>query len=82
MRNDLLSMSRISRNAPLDEVITEVQQIEDILYRRAKGDRLAKQMKQATSTNVETSTSKRYNEDYTRRITHGNGCYTCGDYGH
>jgi hypothetical protein len=69
MRNDLLNMIGISRNASLDEVITEVitevQQIEDILYRRTKGERLTKQIKQASSTNAETSPSKRYNEDYT-----------------
>jgi hypothetical protein len=69
MRNDLLNMIRISRNASLDEVITEFQQIEDILYRRAKGERLKKQLKQASSSNVETSLRKRYNEDYTRRTT-------------
>jgi hypothetical protein len=69
MRNDLLNMIGISRNASLDEVITEVQQIEDILYRRAKGERLAKQIKPASSSNAETSPYKRYNEDYTRRTT-------------
>jgi hypothetical protein len=69
MRNDLLNMIGISRNASLDEVIIEVQQIEDILYRRAKGERLTKQIKQASSSNAETSPNKRYNEDYTRRTT-------------
>ncbi|CAF1048214.1 unnamed protein product [Didymodactylos carnosus] len=70
MRNDLLNLIGIMhRNASLDEVITEVQQIEDILYRRAKGDRLVKQIKQATSSNAETSPNKRYDEDNTRRIT-------------
>jgi hypothetical protein len=53
MRNDLLNMIGISRNASLDEVITEVQQIEDILYRRAKGERLATKIKQASSSNAE-----------------------------
>ena len=69
MRNDLLNMIGISRNASLDEVITEVQQIEDILYRRAKGERLTKHIKQASFSNAETSPNKRYNEDYTRRTT-------------
>ena len=69
MRNDLLNMIGISRNASLDEVITEVQQIEDILYRRAKGERLGKQIKQASSSNAETSPYKRYNEDYRGRTT-------------
>jgi hypothetical protein len=69
MRNDLLNMIGISRNASLEEVITEVQQIEDILYRRAKGERLAKQIKPASSSNAETLPYKRYNEDYTRRTT-------------
>jgi ABC-type hemin transport system substrate-binding protein len=63
MRNDLLNMIVISRNASLDEVITEVQQTEDILYRRAKGERLTKQIKQPSSSNAETSPNKRYNED-------------------
>jgi hypothetical protein len=53
MRSDLLTMIGISRTASLDEVITEVQQIEDVLYRRAKGERLAKQTKQFPSTNAE-----------------------------
>jgi hypothetical protein len=60
-------MIGISRNASLDEVITEVQLIEDILYRRAKGERLAKPTKQASFPNAETSPNKRYDEDYTRR---------------
>ena len=69
MRNDLLNMIGISHNASLDEVITEVQQIEDILYRRAKGDRFAKQIKPTSSSNVETSFNKRYSEENTRRTT-------------
>ena len=69
MRNDLLNMIGISRNASLDEVMTEVQQIEDILYRRAKGERLAKQIKQTSSSNVEASSNKRYGEENTRRTT-------------
>ena len=69
MRNDLLNMIGISRNASLDEVITEVQQIEDILYRRARGERLAKQSKQTSSSKVETSSNKRYSEENTRRAT-------------
>lgn len=63
MRNDLLNMIGVSRNASLDEVLTEVQQIEDILYRRAKGERLAKQIKQSSTSNVEASYSKPY-KDY------------------
>jgi hypothetical protein len=47
MRNDLLNMLGIRRDASLEEVICEVQQIEEILYRRAKGERLAKQVKAA-----------------------------------
>jgi hypothetical protein len=69
MRNDLLNMMGVSRNASLDEVLTEVQQIEDILYRRAKGERLAKQLKQASSSITETTSNKRTNEDYTCRTT-------------
>ena len=69
MRNDLLNMIGISRNASLDEVITEVQQIEDILYRRAKGERLAKQIKQTPPSKVETPSNKRYNEENMRRTT-------------
>jgi hypothetical protein len=69
MRNDILNMVGISRNASLDEVITEVQQIEDILYRRAKGERLAKPIKKVSAIDTETSPYKRYNEDYTTRAT-------------
>jgi hypothetical protein len=69
MRNDLLNMIGISRSASLDEVITEVQQIEDILYRRSKGERLTKQIKQTSSSNAETSPNKRYNEDFTHKTT-------------
>ena len=69
MRNDLLTMMGVSRNATLDEVITEVQQIEDILYRRAKGERLGKQLKQTSSSSADVSQNKRYNEEYTYRTT-------------
>jgi hypothetical protein len=69
MRNDLLNMIGISRTASLDEVITEVQQIEDILYRRAKGERLAKHIKRASSPDAETSPIKHYNEENTHRST-------------
>ena len=44
IRNDLFNRIRISRNASLDEIIAEVQQIEDILYRRAKDERLSNQL--------------------------------------
>ena len=70
MRNDLLNMIEVSSNASLDDVITEVLQIEDILDRRAKGERLAKHIQQAFSSKVDTSPKKRYNEDYTRRTPH------------
>ena len=69
MCNDLLNMIGISRHASLDEVITEVQQIEDILYRRAKGERLAKQIKQTPPSEVETPSNKRYNKENMRRTT-------------
>jgi citrate synthase len=69
MRNDLLNEIGISRTASLDEVIAEVQQIEDILYRRAKGERLAKQIKQASSPDAEISPDKLYNEENTHRST-------------
>jgi hypothetical protein len=69
MRNDLLNMIGVSCHASLDEVITEVQQIEDVLYRRAKGERLAKQPKRTSATTADTTPYKRYNEDYTSRAT-------------
>lgn len=67
MRNDILTMIGVSRNASLDEVMVEAQQIEDILYRRAKGERLAKQTKQTSSSNMDASHNKRYDEENTRR---------------
>lgn len=69
MRNDLLTTVGVSQNASLDEVIKEVQQTEDLLYRRAKGERLMKQIKIDKHTNDETSLNKRYNETYTPRKT-------------
>ena len=67
MRNDILTMIGVSRNASLDEVMVESQQIEDVLYRRAKGERLAKQNKQASFSNMDSSHIKRYDEENTRR---------------
>jgi hypothetical protein len=69
MRTDLLSMIGVSRNATLDELIKEVQQIEDVLYRRAKGERLAKYNKLTTSTNWENNINKRFNEEDSKRQT-------------
>jgi hypothetical protein len=63
MRNELLNMIGVSRNASLDEVITEVQQIEEILYRRAKSQRLADQLKQVSLQNAAAAPSKRFNEE-------------------
>ena len=68
MRNDLLNMIGVSRNASLDEVIKEVQQIEDILYRRAKGERLEK-FKSQTSTNLETNNGRRFTEEDSQRTS-------------
>ncbi|UJR24369.1 hypothetical protein I4U23_005746 [Adineta vaga] len=61
MRNDLLNMIGISRNASLDELINEVQQIEEILYRRAKDERLSKQV-----TGRDILSKKHYSEDNPR----------------
>jgi hypothetical protein len=67
MRNDILTMIGVSRNASLDEVMVEAQQIEDILYRRAKGERLTKQIKQASSSNMDASHNRRDDGENTRR---------------
>ncbi|CAF3796224.1 unnamed protein product [Rotaria sp. Silwood1] len=40
MRNDLINMIGTPRNVSLDELMAEVQPIEEILYRRAKNQRL------------------------------------------
>ena len=64
MRNDLLNMIGVSRNATLDEIITEVQQIEEILYRRAKNQRLVNQSK---PNNNGASSNRRYNENYSQQ---------------
>ncbi|CAF1580334.1 unnamed protein product, partial [Adineta ricciae] len=59
MRTELLNMIGISRNASLDEVITEAQQIEDILYRRSQGERLTERIKETETL------SKKYDNTYT-----------------
>ncbi|CAF1470462.1 unnamed protein product [Adineta steineri] len=64
MRNDLLNMMGISRNTSLDEIITEVQQIEEVLYRRAKGERLSKQIREG-----ETLPKKNHNENNSRQTS-------------
>ncbi|CAF4279727.1 unnamed protein product [Rotaria sp. Silwood2] len=69
MRNDLLNMIGTPRNVSLDELMAEVQQIEEILYRRAKNQRLSNQVKQSSLVDVERSTRKHYSNDYSRRIT-------------
>ncbi|CAF3338717.1 unnamed protein product, partial [Rotaria sp. Silwood2] len=61
MRNDLLNMIGTPRNVSLDELMAEVQQIEEILYRRAKNQRLSNQVKQSSLVDVERSTRKHYN---------------------
>jgi hypothetical protein len=69
MRNDLLNMLGIRRDASLEEVICEVQQIEDVLYRRAKRERLAKQVKQTSSTKEDNTFPKRSNAYYSGGTT-------------
>jgi len=69
MRNDLLNMIGISRNASLDEVMIEVQQIEEILYRRAKNQRLLNLSNQSSSQNIETLPKNCYNDDYSHQTT-------------
>ncbi|CAF1521504.1 unnamed protein product, partial [Adineta ricciae] len=68
MRNDLLNMLGVRRDASLEEVIYEVQQIEDVLYRRAKGERLTKQLKQASYRDDSTG-AKRNNAFHPRGAT-------------
>lgn len=69
MRNELLNMVGVSRHASLEEVIFKVQIIEDILFRRAKGERLSKQIKQASSYNAEPVLQKRYDQTDTQGTT-------------
>ncbi|CAF2854840.1 unnamed protein product [Rotaria sp. Silwood2] len=69
MRNDLLNMIGTPRNVSLDELMAEVQQIEEILYRQAKNQRLLNQSKQSSPVDVERSTRKHYSDDCSRRIT-------------
>jgi hypothetical protein len=71
IRNDLFNMIRISRNASLEEIIAEVQQIEDILYRRAKDERLSNQLEQLSLQKTETLPSRCYNEGYSYKTTPG-----------
>jgi hypothetical protein len=67
MRNDLLNMIRVSRSASLDEIIAEVQEIEEILYHRAKNHRLLNQLKQPSSQNFGTLLNKSYKGYYSRQ---------------
>lgn len=63
MRNDILTMIGVSHNASLDEVMIAAQEVEDIIYRRAKGERLAKQIKQVSSSSKIASHDKGYDEE-------------------
>lgn len=55
------------RNVSLDELVAEVQQIEEILYRRAKNQRLLNQFKQSSTPDDEQVFRKYYNDNYTRQ---------------
>ena len=63
IRNDLLKLLKVSRNASLDEIIADVQQIEDILYRRAQDEGIIKSTKTIITSEdretYQTSTSHR-----------------------
>jgi hypothetical protein len=81
MRNDLLNMIGVSRNASLDEIIAEVQQIEEILYRRAKSQRLLNQLKQPSLSDTGTLPNKHYNGDHSRKTIPGlSSEYSLNDY--
>ncbi|CAF1176971.1 unnamed protein product, partial [Rotaria magnacalcarata] len=68
MRNDLLNMIGTPRHVSVDELMAEVQQIEEILYRRAKNQRSLNKFKQSSPMEVERSTGKYVSDDYSRRI--------------
>jgi hypothetical protein len=72
MRNDLLNMIGISRNASLKDVIMEVQQIEEIIYRRAKGQRQINQLKPTSLQNTTSPTTKHYNDETRNQRTTSN----------
>ncbi|CAF3380477.1 unnamed protein product [Rotaria socialis] len=59
MRNDLLNMIGTPPNTSLDELIAEVQQIEQILYRRVKNERVLHQFKQSPQQDIEIASKKR-----------------------
>ncbi|CAF2508965.1 unnamed protein product [Rotaria sp. Silwood2] len=69
IRNDLFNMIRISRNASLDEIIAEIQQVEDILYRRAKDEQLSNQLEQLSLQKIETLPNRRYNKCDSHKTT-------------
>lgn len=55
MRNDLLNMVGTPRNISLDELLSEIQQIEEILFRRNKHQRTIHRDNQSWSNHVERS---------------------------
>lgn len=69
IRNDLFNNIRISRNASLDEIVAEVQQIEEILHRTAKDERLSNQLEQLSLERTEILRNRRYNEGYSHKTT-------------
>ena len=69
MRNDLLKLIRRSRNASLDVIIVQVQQIEDISYHRARNQRLSNQVEQLSLQETETLPNRRYNEGRSHKTT-------------
>ena len=65
MRSDLFTMMGASLGASVDDIISEAQKVEEILYRRNEKQRLAECFRQTSFRNNTLDTHKHYNDDHT-----------------
>ncbi|CAF3020152.1 unnamed protein product [Rotaria sp. Silwood2] len=65
MRSDLLTMMGVIPGASLDDIISEAQKVEEILYRRNQEQCLVECFKQISFKNNTLDTHKHYNDDHT-----------------
>lgn len=71
MRGDLLTLLKMPRNRSLEDIIATAQQIEDILYCRAKNERLSSQLKQISVRTYEKSSGRHFDEVHSDKTALG-----------